>query len=432
MSAEGIIILLFTSLIILLVLGLPVAFITGGTGVILLTWFWGFDFLASVISTTLKVNSNFLLVGIPLFILMGSILESSGIAEDLFTALHAWVGGIRGGLAMGTIVICAIIAAIVGTAGAEIVIMGLVALPNMLKYKYDKRMVLGTICAGGSLGPLIPPSVLFIFYGAEAAISIGSLFKGGLPAGLILTALYILYIGLRSFFQKNLCPIVPREDRPALRVKLVLLKSLILPAGLIFLVLGSIFTGAATPSEAAGVGAVGSAVCAFVKGRFNWKMLRRAIDTTLRSTCMVMWVMTGAKCYSAVMIAGGGIEYLGDLMLSLQFSPFGYLVLMMSILFVLGMFMDNITIMIITMPIFLPVVKILAFDPIWFGVLFVTNMILGYITPPFGYSLFYLKSVAPPEITLEDIYISVIPFILVQIVGIYIMMRFPFLITWII
>lgn len=202
MSAEGIIILLFTSLIILLVLGLPVAFITGGTGVILLTWFWGFDFLASVISTTLKVNSNFLLVGIPLFILMGSILESSGIAEDLFTALHAWVGGIRGGLAMGTIVICAIIAAIVGTAGAEIVIMGLVALPNMLKYKYDKRMVLGTICAGGSLGPLIPPSVLFIFYGAEAAISIGSLFKGGLPAGLILTALYILYIGLRSFFQK--------------------------------------------------------------------------------------------------------------------------------------------------------------------------------------------------------------------------------------
>lgn len=225
---------------------------------------------------------------------------------------------------------------------------------------------------------------------------------------------------------------MPREDRPALRVKLVLLKSLILPAGLIFLVLGSIFTGAATPSEAAGVGAVGSAVCAFVKGRFNWKMLRRAIDTTLRSTCMVMWVMTGAKCYSAVMIAGGGIEYLGDLMLSLQFSPFGYLVLMMSILFVLGMFMDNITIMIITMPIFLPVVKILAFDPIWFGVLFVTNMILGYITPPFGYSLFYLKSVAPPEITLEDIYISVIPFILVQIVGIYIMMRFPFLITWII
>jgi tripartite ATP-independent transporter DctM subunit len=432
MSPEVLLIILASSLILLLATGLPLTFITGGIGVSLLTLLFGFDFLTSVITNTLKSNSNFLLVSIPLFVLMGSILESSGIAEDLYSALYAWVGGVRGGLAMGTVVICAIFAAMVGVAGAEIVVMGLVALPNMFKYKYDKNIVLGTICAAGSLGPLIPPSVLFIIYGAEAGVSIGSLFKGGLPAGIILAVLYIFYIGIRSHFQKNLCPAVPPEDRPGLREKISAIKALAMPALLIFIVLGSIFTGAATPSEAASVGAVGSALCAWAKGRFSWNMVKKAMVTTLRTNCMVMWVITGAKCYATVMIAGGGMEVVQKLMLAMALTPFGTLTLMMAILFVLGCFLDTITILIICVSIFNPIAKALGFDPVWFGVLFVTNLLLGYITPPFGYSLFYLKGVSPPEITLAHIYYSVLPFVLIEIVGIFIMMCFPGLILWII
>lgn len=248
MSPEIILIFMIGSLLALLALGLPLAFLTGGIGSLVLLFLFGPSFFISVITSMLGTSSNILYAAVPVFIFMGTILEGSAIAEDLYAALHAWFGGVRGGLAMGTEVICCIFAAMVGVAGASIVIIGLIALPNMLKYNYDKNIAMGTILAGGTLGQLIPPSLLFIAYGVEAGVSIGDLFKGGVPAGLILGGLFLIYIFIRASTNKSLCPVVPPDDRPSLKEKVALLKNLVLPGLLILFVLGSIFTGIATPS----------------------------------------------------------------------------------------------------------------------------------------------------------------------------------------
>jgi tripartite ATP-independent transporter DctM subunit len=432
-SPEIIVIIMIAGLLGLLVLGLPIAFITSGIGLTILTVLYGPDFLIAAVTSVLEVSNNLLYVAVPLFILMGAILEGSGIAEDLYGALHAWLGSLRGGLAMGTVVICCIFAAMVGIAGAEIVIMGLIALPNMLKYKYDKRIALGTILAGGTLGQLIPPSLLFIAYGAEAGVSVGELFQGGLPAGLLLGALFIIYIGVRSFLQKQLCPTIPLEERTTLREKLILLKALILPGLLILFVLGSIFTGIATPSEAASVGVVGGVISALINRRFNTEMFKKSLVTALRVNCMVMFIIIGAKCYSLALIASGGMQFLQELFISFSatLNPYVALAMMFLTVFVLGLFLEPMTIIIITIPIFMPIVTSFGFDPIWFGVLYVVSLQLGFITPPFGYSCFYLKGVAPQNITLEDIYRSVGPFVIIECIGIAIMIAFPSTITWI-
>lgn len=433
MGPETIAAVMIVSMLLLLALGLPLAFITGGIGVVILGFLFGPSVFISVLSTTLTTSTNLLYAAVPLFILMGAILESSGIAEDLFAALNAWLGGIRGGLGMGTVIICCIFAAMVGIAGAEIVIMGIIALPAMLKYKYNQRLAMGTILAGGTLGQLIPPSVLFIAYGAEAGVSVGALFKGGVPAGLILAGLFILYIGIRAHIQKGLCPAVPVEERLGLKAKFTALKGLILPALLIVFVLGSIFTGIATPSEAAGVGVIGTVISAIVHRRFNTGMVKNALATTLRVNCMIMWVIFGAKTFALALVSSGGMKVLQNAFLTLAegLNPAGVLALMFGTLFLLGLFLEPITIIILTVQIFSPLIKALAVNPMWFGVVYVVTLQLGYITPPFGYSLFYLKGVAPPSIDLAEIYRSVTPFVFLELLGIYLMCAFPQLITWI-
>ena len=431
MSPEIVLIFMIGSLLALLALGLPLAFLTGGIGSLVLLFLFGPSFFVSVVSSMLGTSSNILYAAVPVFIFMGTILEGSAIAEDLYAALHAWFGGVRGGLAMGTVVICCIFAAMVGVAGASIVIIGLIALPNMLKYNYDKNIAMGTILAGGTLGQLIPPSLLFIAYGVEAGVSIGDLFKGGVPAGLLLGALFLIYIFIRASINKSLCPVVPLEDRPSLKEKVALLKNLVLPGLLILFVLGSIFTGIATPSEAASVGVIGALVSAAVNRRLNWALLKRSVISTVGISGMILWLIFGAKCYSLALIASGGMHLLQGLFseISNSMSVYPTLATMLVAVFAMGFFLDPVTIIIITVPIFTPIIKAFNLDPIWFGVVYVVALQLSYITPPFGYSLFYLKGVTPPEISLSDIFASVWWFVLLNLIGLLLMVFFPMFIT---
>ncbi|MCB2189476.1 MAG: TRAP transporter large permease subunit [Deltaproteobacteria bacterium] len=431
MSPEVILIVMIGSLLGLLALGLPLAFLTGGIGSLVLLFLFGPSFFISVVTSILGTSSNLLYAAVPVFIFMGTILESSGIAEDLYAALHAWLGGVRGGLAMGTVVICCIFAAMVGVAGASIVIIGLIALPNMLKYKYDKNIAMGTILAGGTLGQLIPPSLLFIAYGVEAGVSIGDLFKGGVPAGLILGFLFIVYIFLRASLDKSLCPVVPPGERPSLRQKVALLKNLVLPGLLIMFVLGSIFTGIATPSEAASVGVIGALVSAAINRRLSLALLKKSVMSTMGISGMILWLIFGAKCYSLALIASGGMHLLQGLFsqLSNSMSLYPTLGAMLLAVFAMGFFLDPVTIIVITVPIFTPIIKAFNVDPIWFGVVYVVALQLSYITPPFGYSLFYLKGVTPPGISLSDIFASVWWFVLLNLIGLLLMIIMPWLIT---
>ncbi len=423
-------VLIFGSLLFLLALGLPIAFITGGVGIVFMTILWGPDAFLSLALNTLKKVSDFIFVAVPLFVFMGAILERSGIAEDLYSAFQGWLGFIRGGLAMANVIICAIMAAMMGIAGAEVTVMGIVALPSLLKYGYNKNLAMGSIMAGGDLAQLIPPSLLFIIYGAEASVSVGKLFMGGFPAGLILASLYISYIGIRAYTQKHLCPTVPREERPSLREKLVSTRAVILPIIIVLLVLGSIFTGVATPSEAAGVGVVAAAFAAAVKRRLNLQNLKEAMTTTLHVTGMIMWVVIGATAYASVFTATGGAYLIRDLLIGLELGSTGTLILLMVIVFFLAMFLDSVAIILLTMPLYLPIIHAMGWHPVWFGVLYVVNLQLGFITPPYGVSLFYLRAVAPPGITMKDIYLSTYPFVLITFVGMAIMIAFPQVITW--
>ena len=427
-----VIIVMFFSLLGLLALGLPLAFLTGGIGTAVILFLFGPDFYMSVVTSILTTSTSILYAAIPVFIFMGAILQESGIAEKLFGALQAWTGGIRGGLAMGTVVICCIFAAMVGVAGASVVIIGLIALPNMFKYKYDKNIVLGTILAGGTLGQLIPPSLLFIAYGVEAGVSVSDLFLGGIPAGLILGGLFILYIFIRANLNPEMCPIVPIEDRPNLKEKVAHLKSVVLPILLITFVLGSIFAGIATPSEAAAVGVLGAIITAGVNGKLSVNMLKKSIISSFGISGMILWLVFGAKCYSLALIASGGMQTLQQMFISLSqsLSLYPTLFLMFGIIFVMGFILEPITIIVITVPVFIPIVKLFNIDPIWFGVVYVVFLQLSYITPPFGYSLFYLKGVTPPDISLADIYSSVSWFVILELIGVGLMIAFPILITF--
>lgn len=430
MSPEILILLLILSLFVGLVLGLPLAFITGGAGILFMLLLDGPKATLSVVLLTLARTSNFILLAVPLFILMGVILERSGIAEDLYSAFRAWIGGIRGGLAMATSAICTIFGAMVGIAGAEVVTMGLIALPSMLKAKYDKRISLGVISAGGTLGQLIPPSVLMIIYGLAAGVSVGKLFAGGIIAGLLLSALFITYIGVRSSIQKELCPKIITEERISLKEKVRLLRGLALPMLIIIMVLGSIFAGIATPSEAAAVGALGAVISAVIRRKFNWQLLKSAVLGTLRVNGMVMWVLIGASAFATMFARLGGVELLRNFLFMFPFGDWGVIIGTMLIVFILGMFLDPIMIIILIVPIVGPLISDLGFNPIWFGILFAVNLQMSFITPPFGYSLFYLKGVVPPDINIGDIYRSVWPFVTMQIIGLILLMIFPKPLLW--
>ncbi len=430
MSPELMTLLMFGGMVVGLTMGIPLTFVLGGLAVVFTIFLWGEGALNMVALTINDVQLSFILVCTPLFILMGNVLQKAGIAEDLFRAMYQWIGPLPGGLAIGVVIICTIFAAMAGVSSVATVTMGLIALPAMLQRNYNKNIAMGAIMAGGALGILIPPSIPMIIYAYMAQVSIGQMFIGGIIPGLILASLFSLYIGIRSQLQPNLAPSVPPEERVSRREKIALSRSLILPVLLIFSIMGSIFLGIASPSEAAAVGAFGSLVCAAINRRLNWKLITEATQETLRMSGMVLWIVIGAMCFTAVYSALGGQEMARNLIAALEVNRWVIVIIMQLSLFVLGCILDPLGIIFITVPVYVPVIVGLGFNPIWFGILFTLNMEMAFLTPPFGFNLFYMRAVAPEGITVGDIYRSVTPFVGLQMMGLIIVMIFPQLALW--
>jgi tripartite ATP-independent transporter DctM subunit len=420
--------ILFSGMVVCLALGLPIAFSLSGIGVLFTIILMGPKGLTGIPSYLYSEGMSWILLAVPLFVLMANLLEVSGIAEDLYDMMYKWIGGIPGGLASGTVIICAIFAAMAGISGVAVVTMGLIAIPSMLKRKYNKQLVVGTVAAGGALGILIPPSVIAIIYGSITEASVGKLFMGGVVPGIMLSITFIVYITIRSVFQPQLAPAL--KEKFTWSAKFSSLRAVALPFILILLVLGTIYAGIVTPTEAAGIGAFGSLICCLAKGKLTWDNIKAAVLGTLRTTTMVIWIVFGAICFTFVYTIAGASEFMMDLVSGLPISPMGIIWIMMIIYFFLGMFMDPAGQAMITIPIFVPIVQNLGFDIVWFGILWILNCEMDYLTPPFGFNLFYLKAIVPPSITMKDIYYSIVPFVALQFLIMVIVMYFPSLALW--
>jgi len=428
LGPEWLTIILFGSLVFLLLLGLPLVFAIGGVATLFIILLWGPHALPVLANRTYMAMDMFLLVAVPMFIFMGAMLQRCGIAEDMYELMYHWMGGLRGGLAAGTVLICTMFAAMVGISGAATTSMGLIALPSMLKRGYHKHIAVGCISAGGSLGILIPPSVLMIILALTSRVSVGEMFIAGILPGLLLSGLFVTYILIRCYFQKDIGPSVPEAERLPPRERVRLAGALVLPIGLILAVMGSMFFGIATPSEASAIGALGAIVSAMLKKTFNWESFTSALFITLRLSAMVIWIVFAASAFTALYAVTGAASLVGSLVKGVG-DPWMVIITMQLILFVLGMFFDPTGIVLLTAPIFFPIVVSLGFDPLWFAILFVINMELAYLTPPFGFNLFYMKAVVPPGITMMDIYKSQTPFVLLMILGLVLCMIFPGIIT---
>jgi tripartite ATP-independent transporter DctM subunit len=422
--------ILFTALVLLLITGLPLAFVLGAIGVVFTYFLWGPFALMSIPANTMGVMQNFILSAIPLFIFMGLVLHKSGLAGALYDTVYKWAGGIRGGLAIGTVIICMIFAAMTGTSGAATVSMGVIALPSMLQKKYDRSIVIGSIAAGGALGILIPPSVLMIVYALFANESVGALFAAGVFPGLLMGSMFILYIAIRCFFQKDIGPAIPADQRATWSEKFKALKTVILPILLILSVLGTIFFGIATPTESAAIGAFGSLICGALTGTMNWKIFKESSYETLKLSCMVVWIIIGGSCFAALYTAIGAVDFIKQVVDALPVSRYVILFGIQMSFFFLGMLMDPGAIIMLCTPVFVPLIKSLGFDPVWFGILFIMNMEMGYLTPPFGFNLFYMKAIVPKDVLMSDIYKAIIPFVLLQGLSLLIVIIFPEIALW--
>ena len=431
MSIEMISLLMAASFVGLLVIGLPLAFSAGAIAVIFALVLYGPPGLVLVVSRVFTLLGNSVLVAVPLFVFMACILERSGIAEDIFSAVTAWAGGVPGGLAVAVIITSTLMAAMVGVLGAEVVTIGIVALPAMLARGYKKDLALGCICAGGGLSTLIPPSVVFILYGLTAGVSIGQLYIAGIIPGLMLATLYIGYIVIRSWLNPSIAPRAhSTEASLPIGEKVALLGKLFLPSLVVFAVLGSLYLGWATPTEAGGVGVAGAALAALVKRRLSWTNVRHAITETTRTTAMLYWLFFGSSALIGVYTLAGGTSMIQGFLESFPLGPTGVLIMIQAVWIVLGCLIDWIGILLLTAPIFVPVAVKLGYDPIWLGVLFCMNMQISYISPPFGPAAFYLKGVTPPGITLTDIFKSIWPYLGLQAVALLIVIAFPQIALW--
>lgn len=427
MSIEIITLLMFGTLLVLIFSGLPIAWCLGATAVIFSLTLWGPSSLPILATRVFDQSMNYVLIAVPLFILMAFCLEESGMAEDLFSALYIWSGKLRGGLAYATVVICVILAACTGIAATATVAMAVIALPRMLALGYNKRMSLGLIGASGGLGILIPPSVPMVILALAGGQSLGKLFMGGIVAGVTLGILFIVYIFIMTRLKPEYCPAAPVSSSWAEKLKAV--KALIAPFVLIFIVLGFIMIGVTTPTEAAAVGGIGAFLYMLIKKGINKEMIKKVFHNTAQLSGMVFWIIFGAACFTAVFNALGSQNLVSSILLGLDLSPWAIILLFFAILFLLGMVLDPIGIIMIAGPVMSPLVVTLGYDPTWFGVIFIIFIQLGYITPPFGYNLFYLKA-ANPDLPMREIFIGVIPFIAVMLFAVTLMSIFPRIILW--
>jgi tripartite ATP-independent transporter DctM subunit len=424
--------LMFFGLIVGLLLGHPLAFVLGGLAVIFGYLSWGPLSFVLFTNRIIGLLDNFILVAVPMFILMANLLMQSGVADKLFDTLRYLLGPLRGGVALAVVAVSTVLAACTGVVGASVVSMGLLAFPMMSRYGYDKRLSCGTICAGGTLGILIPPSIMLIIMADNSGLSVGRLFIGSIIPGLILAILYMLYIVILCYFRPELGPSLSLEERRQVSVRQRLkmaLTSFVPPLLLIAGVLGSIFSGIATPTEASGIGAFIALLMTIAYGRFSWKMLKDTTLSTAKTVSMVMIILVGATCFTGVFMGIGGGKVLSSLILGLGLGKWGTFAAMMIVIVVLGAFIDWIGIVYLTFPIFLPIALELGFDPLWFVVVVAVCLQTSFLSPPFGYALFYMKGIAGEELTTADIYMSILPFLGLIGVGIIILMIFPQLIT---
>ena len=435
--------LMFGSLAVLLMAGLPLAFVTGGLACVFLFLFGDLQMLNILPSRIFPLMTDYQLSAIPLFIFMASMLERAGLIEELFDMVYKILGSLRGGLGISTIIASTILAAMCGVIGATEVTMGMIALPAMIKRAYNPTVACGSILAGGTLGILIPPSILAILFAVVAQQSVGELFIGAVIPGLILSGMYIAYVGIRCGIRPQDGPALPPEERVSTAEKFRLLGNMAAPIVLVAVVLGVIFAGIATPVEAAGIGTFGAILVSALHRRLNWANLREAVLTTLRVTGMVLWIIFGATLFVGFYVVNGGQEFISQTLIGTGLGPYGILVVMMVILVILGMFLDWVGILLLAVPIFIPLMKTLEFNGVfglpgvapeeaalWFGVVYMVNMQMSFISPPFGYALFYLKSVAPPQVTMAQIYRSSLPFLMLQALGLTLCIVFPEIVLW--
>jgi len=433
MSAEFITIGMFVGILIGLFMGHPLALVLGGLAAIFGYIGWGPSCFYLFLNQIWGTMDNYILVCIPLFIFMAQLLDQSGVAEDLFDTMRYLFGPIRGGIAIAVVVVSTLFGACTGIIGASVVTMGLLGMPVLLKYGYNKRLASGAICAGGTLGILIPPSIMLVVMADQAALSVGKLFAGAIIPGLILSTMYILYILIRCWIRPQDGPALSKEERAAMPAKKLffrILKSMVPPTILVMGVLGSIFMGIATPTEAAGVGALLAFIMTVAYGKFTWSGLKTAVTNTAKTTSMVIVILAFASCFSAVFMGSGGGEVVKSFIYGIGLGKWGTFIVMMVILFILGMFLDWIGIIMICFPLFLPIAAELGFDKVWFVVTIAVMLQDSFLTPPFGYALFYLRGVAPPEVTTADIYWGAFPFWRLMELGLIACIIWPQTILW--
>ena len=432
MDTEYWALVMFGAAILALMLGFPVAFTLGAIAMLFGAIFLGLDFFELLPLRIWGIMTNFTLLAVPLFVYMGIILQKSDLAEELLESMGMLFGRVRGGLAVSIIIVGALLAATTGVVGATVVAMGVIALPAMLKHNYNTPLATGTIAASGTLGQIIPPSIVLILLADVVGVPVGQLFAGAFVPGLLLVTLFIIYVLAVGFFMPNTAPsIAPIEfgqNPKSLWGRS--LTSLLPPLVLIVAVLGSIFFGIASPTESAAVGALGAMLLALVKRRLPMKVIKEANQETVRMTSMVFLILIGATAFGLVFRGMGGDDLMEELFTDIPGGAMGFLMISMAVIFVLGFFLDFIEICFIVVPILAPIAELMGINLLWFSVLIAMNLQTSFLTPPFGFSLFYLKAAAPPEVRITQIYKGIIPFVLIQVCALAGVFFFPEIATW--
>ncbi|MCB1802754.1 MAG: TRAP transporter large permease subunit [Gammaproteobacteria bacterium] len=420
-------ILMFLVALVLLIAGFPVAFTFGGVAVLFGVLAEGWDLFAFMPFRIYSIMQNTVLMAVPLFIFMGIVLQRTQLAEQLLESMGRLFGTLRGGLAVSTILVGALLAASTGVVGASVVAMGVISLPVMLRYGYSAPLACGTICSAGTLGQIIPPSIILIILGDVLGLPVGDLFQAAVIPGLALVGLYIAYVLTIAHARPEAAPAVPFENKDVVPLQqyLAALRAILPPLALIIIVLGSIFAGIATPTESSALGGVGAIVLALLYRKFSWQMLYDSALETVKVTAMVFAILLGATAFSMAFSYTGGDEVVEQFLLQLPGEKWGFLVFSMLIILVLGFFIDFVEISFIVVPILAPIAETLGISMLWFAVLIAMNLQTSFLTPPFGFSLFYLKGVAPPQVTTMDIYRGVFPFILIQVALLLSILVFP-------
>ena len=424
--------MMFLALMVAIFLGVPVAFALMGIAVFFGYYRFGDALVYQLVSKVDDVASYYVLAAVPLFVFMGVMLERSGIAEKLFEAIHLWTRRLPGGLAVGTVILCVVFAAASGVVGATEAVVGLLAIPIMMRYAYNKALISGTICAGGSLGTIIPPSVVVVILAPVADVSVGDLFVGMLIPGLLLALLYIVYIIGRCMIWPEDGPRLPRDPSdPGLLEKLyITATAMILPLFLIFAVLGTIVLGWATPTEAAAMGAIGTVILTIVYGQFDFKTLHASFMKTLQVTAMILTILLGGTMFAGVFVALGGISAVEGLTTAANLTATQTIFILLALAFLAGFVLDLISIVLIIIPVAIAIMRKMGVDDVWFCIMFLVVIQTSYLTPPMAPAIFYLRGISPPEITLGDMYRGVIPFIVIELIVLALVYFFPALALW--